>query len=124
MLLELPSFAIVVVFLCSVYSECSLFQIDCIITHVKMQKLKGHRYRLGAAQKQIIREKLKKLERGAIYYNDDIDWDDDDEDEEEEEDEEESEEEDEEEDDVKAKKKRKKGLLILQLEKSSPRMIV
>ena len=46
-------------------------QFDCIITHVKLQKLKGPRYRLPARQRQIIKEKLQRLQDGAIYYNDD-----------------------------------------------------
>ena len=38
---------------------------------MKLVKLKGKRHRLPARQKQIIREKLQRLEDGAIYYNDD-----------------------------------------------------
>ena len=38
---------------------------------MKLQKLKGKRYRLPARQRQIIKDKLQKLEDGAIFYNDD-----------------------------------------------------
>ena len=50
---------------------CLQLQFDCIITHVKLVKLKGKRHRLPPRQKQIIKEKLQRLEDGAIYYNDD-----------------------------------------------------
>ena len=38
---------------------------------MKLQKLKGKRYRLPARQRQIIKDKLQRLEDGAIFYNDD-----------------------------------------------------
>ena len=38
---------------------------------MKLQKLKGKRYRLPGRQRQIIKDKLQRLEDGAIFYNDD-----------------------------------------------------
>ena len=38
---------------------------------MKLRKLKGKRYKLPARQKRIIKDKLQKLEDGAIFYNDD-----------------------------------------------------